>query len=123
MRLALRGRSQRESVLNEDLALNVKYGLKSSEETSASASRATWIEILSTLLIVALCILVGIVLTQVTTPRIARGTGMLERIAAKDLTAHVEVTGTDELGRLGGAMNKCAETIRNVRRKYFSARH
>ncbi len=102
------------SALNEDLALNVKCGLKSSEETSVAAMRATWIEILATLIIVALCILVGVVLTRVIAPRITMGIAMLERIAAKDLTAFVTVTGTDEIGRLGGVMNKCAETIRKI---------
>jgi methyl-accepting chemotaxis protein len=42
---------------------------------------------------------------------------MLERLAAKDLTAHVEVTGTDEIGRLGEAMNNCVETMRTVLRE------
>ena len=69
---------------------------------------------IATLLIIALCVLVGIVLTRLIAPRIARGTEMLERLAAKDLTAYVQVTGTDEIGRLGAAINKCAETIRIV---------
>jgi methyl-accepting chemotaxis protein len=102
------------SALNDDLALNIKYGLKSSDQTTAAAARATWIEVLSTLLIVALCVLVGIVLTNVIAPRIARGTATLEQLAAKDLTAYVPVTGNDEIGRLGLALNKCAETFRSV---------
>ncbi len=59
----------------------------------------------ATLMIIALCILVGVVLTRVIAPRIAKGTEMLERLAAKDLTAYVPVTGTDEIGRLGEALN------------------
>jgi methyl-accepting chemotaxis protein len=96
------------------LAYNVKEGQKAAEEDSSVSLRAGWIEAFATLLIVALCILVGTVLTRVTAPRIARATLMLERLASKDLTAHVEVTGDDEIGRLGGALNKCAETMRTV---------
>jgi methyl-accepting chemotaxis protein len=66
------------------------------------------------LLTVVLSGLTGTVLTRLIAPRLARGTAMLERLANKDLTAYVQVTGSDELGRLGGAMNKCAETMRTV---------
>jgi methyl-accepting chemotaxis protein len=100
--------------LNDDLKLNMNFGLTSSHQTTNSSSRAEWIVCIATLLIITLCILVGAVLTQVIAPRIARGTAMLERLAAKDLTAYVAVTGTDEIGRLGGALNKCAETFRAV---------
>ena len=96
------------------LDYNIKEGQIAAEEDSSVSLRASWIEAFATLLIVALCIVVGTVLTHVIAPRIARGTAMMERLAAKDLSAFVEVTGTDEIGRLGGAMNKCAETMRTV---------
>ena len=102
------------SWVNDDLQLIVKFGMASSRQTSSSSSRAEWIECAATLLIIALCILVGLALNRLITPRIARGTSMMERLAAKDLTAHVQVTGTDELGRLGDALNRCAETFRSV---------
>jgi len=96
------------------LDYNVKEGRVGAEENSSASMHAVWIEAFASLLIVALCILVGTVLTRVIAPRIARGTAMLERLAAKDLTAFVEVTSNDEIGRLGAAMNKCAETLRTV---------
>ena len=96
------------------LDYNVKQGQSGAEEDSSASVRAAWIEAFASPLIVALCILVGAVLTRVIAPRITRGTAMLERLAAKDLTAYVQVTGTDEIGRLGGAMNKCAETLRAI---------
>jgi methyl-accepting chemotaxis protein len=96
------------------LDYNIKEGHEAAEADSSSSRRAVWIEAFATLLIVALCMLVGAVLTRVIAPRIAKGTAMLERLAAKDLTAHVEVTGSDEIGRLGEAMNKCAKTMRSL---------
>jgi methyl-accepting chemotaxis protein len=100
--------------LQSILDFNVKEGQSAAESDSSASRRAAWIEAFATLLIVALCILIGTVLTRVIAPRIVKGTEMLERLAAKDLTAYVQVTGTDEIGRLGGAMNKCAETLRTI---------
>jgi methyl-accepting chemotaxis protein len=39
---------------------------------------------------------------------------MAQKLAAKDLTAHVVVRGTDELGQMGTAINACVEEIRQV---------
>jgi methyl-accepting chemotaxis protein len=100
--------------LGDDLKLNAAAGTQDANNSTEASSRAIWIVMSATLMIIALCILVGVVLTRVIAPRIAKGTEMLERLAAKDLTAYVPVTGTDEIGRLGGAMNKCAETLRTV---------
>lgn len=102
------------SALGDDLMLNATRGMKEAESSASSSSRGIWIDIIATVLIIALCIVVGAVLTHVIAPRLARGTAMLERLAAKDLTACVAVTGTDEIGRLGAALDKCAETFRAV---------
>ncbi len=106
--------NQVSNAIGDDLRLNATQGMDEADSSTMSSHRATWIDALATVLIVALCILVGTVLNRVIAPRIAHGTAMLERLAAKDLTAYVPVTGTDEIGRLGGAMNKCAETMRIV---------
>ncbi|MGA8740595.1 MAG: methyl-accepting chemotaxis protein [Terracidiphilus sp.] len=98
-------------------AISQKIATHGTEESTAAytaSTHAAWVNGFVTLLIAALCILVGTVLNRAIAPRIAHGTAMLERLAAKDLTACVPVTGTDEIGRLGGAMNKCAETMRIV---------
>lgn len=100
--------------LGDDLKLNARQGMEKSEYSTNVSLHAIWIEIVATLLIVAMCIMVGTTLNRAIAPRIARGTLMMERLAAKDLTAYVQVTGSDEIGRLGGAMNKCAETLRKV---------
>jgi methyl-accepting chemotaxis protein len=63
---------------------------------------------------VIFCAAIGWLLNRVTAPRIRYGTEMLERMAARDLTIDVIVTGTDEIGRLGVAMNTCAASLRDV---------
>jgi methyl-accepting chemotaxis protein len=102
------------AALDDDLALNVKYGLQNAIETTSMARRGVWINLVVTLLIVGLCALVGVVLNRLIAPRLARVAAALERLAAKDLTVEVTVTGTDEIGQLGVALNACAAAIRVV---------
>jgi methyl-accepting chemotaxis protein len=102
------------NTLGDDLKLNAREGMQEAQTSTETSRRATWVNALATALIIALCALVGMMLNGVIAPRIARGTAMMDRLAAKDLTAFVGVTGTDEIGRLGGAMNRCAETMRTV---------
>ncbi len=100
--------------LREDIDLNVKFGLQTAESTTSTSHRGTWINLGVTLSIVLMCALVGFVLNRLIAPRVAAGTFALERLAAKDLTVQVEVNGTDEIGRLGGALNACVSSIREV---------
>jgi methyl-accepting chemotaxis protein len=87
--------------------------------TNASAcvttsSRAIWINLGVTLFIVVTCALIGIGLTRVIAPRIGRAMGAVQKLAAKDLTAHLHVSGTDEIGQLGQALNDCVQSLREV---------
>jgi len=59
-------------VLGDDIDLNVKYGLAGSVSTTAMSSRGAWIDLTGTLVLAALCALIGGGLTRVIAPRIAR---------------------------------------------------
>jgi methyl-accepting chemotaxis protein len=100
--------------LTENLNLSVKYGTESSKHATSVSSRAIWINLAVTILIVGLCALIGATLTRVIAPRIGRATAALERLAAKDLTTHMRVSGTDEIGRLGDALNTSVSSMREV---------
>jgi methyl-accepting chemotaxis protein len=100
--------------LGRIIEYNVKEGVTSADNATQASSRATWVGLGATFLIIVISASVGVTLTGSIAPRIKQGTAMLERLAAKDLTAFVQVTGTDEIGRLGGAMNLCAETMRSL---------
>jgi len=102
------------AVSGEDAQLNVKESAKSADGAALAGSRATWITFASTLLIVAICALAGLALNRAIAPRIASLMGMLERLAEKDLTANVVVAGTDEIGRMGEALNDTAASMRSV---------
>jgi methyl-accepting chemotaxis protein len=102
------------SALSDDLNLNAKYGTEESKAATAASTSATWVNVGATSLIVALCALIGILLTQVIAPRLTMLKDAVESMAAKDLTTHVEVTGMDEIGHLGEAFNTSVATLRGV---------
>jgi methyl-accepting chemotaxis protein len=99
---------------NDDLNLNSKCGKESADAATIGSQRAMWIELAVSLVIVVLCALIGVALTRVTAFRIGKATAMAQRMANKDLTAYVKVTGTDELGQLGAALNESVAVIRSV---------
>ena len=92
----------------------VNQGLADAALSTRASQHSSWIDAIVTLLVVVLCILIGVALTNVTAPRIRYGTEMLERLAAKDLTIDVAVSGTDEIGRLGTAINTSVAAIKEV---------
>jgi len=100
--------------ITEDMQLNAKDGMNEAEDATRSSNRATWINAGVTLLIAVLCALIGGILTREIAPRIGRATAALERLAEKDMTVSLRVTGTDEIGRLDIALNTCAESMRGV---------
>ncbi len=100
--------------VSADLTLNASAGSKDAKENTADCNRATWINVGASLLIVFLCALVGITLNRVITPRITAASNALQQLAAKDLTAHIDVIGTDEIGQMGNALNASVESIREV---------
>jgi methyl-accepting chemotaxis protein len=102
------------AAINADMDLNVKAGMESARAATSASLHATWIEAAVLLLILALCALVGVALTRVTAPRIGRCKAALELLAEKDLTAHITVTGADEIGQMGEALNASVATIREV---------
>jgi methyl-accepting chemotaxis protein len=102
------------SVLNEDLNLNAKYGTEESNAVTASATRATWVNVGISLLIVLLCALIGVILTREIAPRLNRLKIAVDAMAAKDMTISVDVIGTDEIGHLGEAFNASINAMRSV---------
>jgi methyl-accepting chemotaxis protein len=97
-----------------DTQLIAKIGTEESKATTAASTSATWVNTGATLLIVLLCALIGTLLTREIAPRMERIKNAVEAMAAKDLTVSVRVTGTDEIGQLGEALNTSVASMRNV---------
>jgi methyl-accepting chemotaxis protein len=105
----------------ENLQLNAQEAQKSASSMSADSTRAMWLSPVVTLFIVLLSALIGWQLTLHIAPRLARGIEGLERMADGDLTLNYAILGSDELGRLGIALNKCAAETRKVMRSVASS--
>ena len=99
---------------SDDVTMNVTNGMQTAKEATALSSRATWFSVAFTLVIVALCGMIGVILTKAIAPRLAHIKEAVEAMANKDLTASINVTGTDEIGQLGDAFNRSVESIRAV---------
>jgi methyl-accepting chemotaxis protein len=98
----------------QDLEFNIKAGTLAAQEATSSSVHATWINAGFTLLIVLLCAFIGSALTRVIAPRLVRVLAALEALAAKDLTAFVQATGTDEIGRVAEAFDASVAAMRGV---------
>jgi methyl-accepting chemotaxis protein len=94
--------------------IHAKLGMERASAATSASNRAIWINAGVTLLIVLLCALIGTVLTREIAPRLVLVLGALEGLAAKDLTAYVGATGTDEIGRVAEAFNASVASVRGV---------
>jgi methyl-accepting chemotaxis protein len=97
-----------------DFDLNANQGAESVRGVTRTGHNAIWINLAVTLLIVGLSALVGMGLTRVIAPRVTRAMAALRQLAIKDLTAHLNVSGTDEIGQLGDALNQSVDALRQM---------
>lgn len=102
------------SGIDADFEFNAAEGTKSSNGTTKTAHVSMLINAGVTFLIVVLSAMTGFGLTRVIAPRIERAMGALQQLANKDLTARLNVSGTDEIGRLGDALNRSVGELRQV---------
>ena len=77
---------------DEDLQLNAREANQEAAAMAADATRTEWISVFMTLAIVAFCVVIGMQLNRFVTPRIRNVMDMVQKFAAKDLTAHVQAT-------------------------------
>jgi methyl-accepting chemotaxis protein len=102
--------------IDEDLDLIAGLGTAEARSASQASVRASYIIAAITMLTLAICVMVRLVLTRMIGIPLVAFTNALERLAAKDLTVSVEVTGVDEIGRLSMAMNTSVASMREVLR-------
>ena len=92
----------------------VSTGMNTGAAVTAGSVQATWIVAAGCVVIMVLCAVIGIALTRVTAPRIGRVKALAQKIAQRDLTASVVVSGNDEIGQLGAALNESVAVIRSI---------
>jgi methyl-accepting chemotaxis protein len=98
----------------DEFQIDVKAGTEDVEAVTVSSNHATWIDSGITLLIVLLCMLTGTLLTREIAPRLSNIKATVERMEAKDMTASVVNTGSDEIGHLGDAINNSIASTRGI---------
>jgi methyl-accepting chemotaxis protein len=106
--------SEALKAVGDDLQLNAQEAQKDASSMNSDSTRTMWMSPVATLLIVLLSALTGWQLTRLIAPRIAKGIEGLERMAQGDLTLNYDILGSDEIGRLGIALNRCAGETRKV---------
>lgn len=102
------------SRLQDLLDFNIQEAKEAADQSAASSARSLWINLFVTLFIVGMSALVGAGLTRVIAPRIGHAMTALKQMSKKDLTHHVRVTGTDEIGQMGVALNECVGSLREL---------
>ncbi len=98
----------------EDLQLNENMGKQAAQNAVEASIRSSWITTAVIALILCLCAMIGVMLTRMIATPLRAATDALERVAGKDLTVSVDAMSTDELGRLGLALNTSVEAMRSV---------
>ena len=94
--------------------IHAKLGTDGSQDATSASRHAMWISSGVTMLIVLLCAFIGMILTREIAPRLNRLKIAVESMAAKDMTTSIRVTGSDEIGRLGEAINTSVAAMRDV---------
>ena len=100
--------------LSQDYTLNDKMGRQ--QGTTAKHLGKTVITLICVVFVLTLLfsMFIGTGLTRLIAPPLIAATEALEKLAKKDLTARLEVTSQDEVGRLSGALNISIDSMREV---------
>jgi methyl-accepting chemotaxis protein len=103
-----------QEACDKDGNLNAGFGNQAGLRSIQTGKWIAWSVLGFILLAVVSCALIGIALTRLTAPRIGRASALAHRLSQKDLSGGVEVTGGDEIGQLGMALNDSVAVIRSV---------
>jgi methyl-accepting chemotaxis protein len=98
--------------LSDDQLLNSNTGMESARSNTRASQVASWINVAVNACIVFLCAIIGVTITRMIATPLRAATAALERVAEKDLSVEVDVLGTDEVGRLGTALNTSVAAMR-----------
>jgi methyl-accepting chemotaxis protein len=102
------------SSANDEIKFNVREATGSAAGVISTTRRAMWFSILLSIGIIGSALVVGWQLNRAIAPRIGVVRTAFQQLADKDLTTSVEVTGKDELGQMGQALNTCVAEVHEV---------
>ncbi|WP_045215230.1 methyl-accepting chemotaxis protein [Desulfonatronovibrio magnus] len=106
-------------VLERVIHINEQVAEEGVAQANLDAAQAVTIAIAGMAIGVFLAIILGILLTRAITNPVAKGVTFSQKMAAGDMTAHLDVEQKDEIGILAGAMqamrNKLSEVVQEVK--------
>jgi methyl-accepting chemotaxis protein len=102
------------TAISDDQTLNSNADMASARSNTQASRLASWINVAVNACIVFLCAIIGVTITRMIATPLRAATAALERVAEKDLSVEVDVLGTDEVGRLGTALNTSVAAMRAV---------
>ncbi|HUA97893.1 MAG TPA: methyl-accepting chemotaxis protein [Terracidiphilus sp.] len=100
--------------VQKDIDLNERAGADQGQRAVQSGRMLLTVICILMAIAVALCAIIGTILTRMIAPPLRAATTALEQLADKDLTASVEEGGKDEIGRLSAALNRSVGSMRSV---------
>jgi methyl-accepting chemotaxis protein len=102
------------AVGDDVIAMYNKGAGDTTQRVISTTSTARVLVSIVSLLVLILCVCATLLLTSLISSRILKAVAAVERLAAKDMTVRVDVSGKDETGRLEEAINTCATSVRTV---------
>ena len=100
--------------LDDDMELNAKAGADSGANVMSLGKSSSMIVWIGLFVAVGISVFIGMTLNRFISPPLIAATEALERVANKDLTATVDVSSADEVGRLSEALNQSVAATREV---------
>ncbi|MGD0892417.1 MAG: methyl-accepting chemotaxis protein [Terracidiphilus sp.] len=100
--------------IEADVSLNNTSGTEDGQKTIHTGKVLLALICIFMAFAVAFCALIGVILTRLIAPSLVSATAALERVAAKDLTVHVEEGRKDEIGRMSSALNSSVSATRDI---------
>ena len=106
--------------LNKLLDINTQDARTESRKAAAAFSAGVWVMSIAALLALSMAIISGVWITNSIRGPLQRAVGVADKVAGGDLTSHIDVRTTDEVGQLFAALQRMqsslVETVRVVRR-------
>ncbi len=99
---------------HDGFQVHAQIATEKADAATAASRRASWVNLVVTLIIVGFSAFIGTQLNRFITPRIRNVMAMLQRLAAKDMTAHITATASDEIGGMAEALNGSVAELRGV---------
>ncbi|MEG3001399.1 MAG: methyl-accepting chemotaxis protein [Comamonas sp.] len=106
--------------LNKLLDINTQDAHTESRKAAAAFSVGVWVMSVAALLAMVLAVISGVWITNSIRGPLQRAVGVADKVAGGDLTSHIDVRTTDEVGQLFAALQRMqsslVDTVRVVRR-------